>query len=108
MKNYWIERATQIIENEVRLMGPSKVADQWFAMMGPRIPTWYFEPDLDIEGFQVGWTHSIRLTRLGIEGVIRAARKYQRYDHNLCYRQESNPDDRFWVVLGEVYETDPK
>jgi hypothetical protein len=98
MKNYWIERATQIVDNEVQLMAPSATADKWFAIMGPRLPTWYFAPD--IQGFQVGWTHHIRLTRLGIEGVIRVARKYHRLEHKLCFHeQEVNPDDQFWVVM---------
>jgi hypothetical protein len=97
MKNFWIERATQIIEEEVQLLEPSSKASQWFAIMGPRLPTYYFEPE--IPGIQVGWTHSIRLTRLGIEGVIRAARKYHRYNHRLHYHQEAHPDDQFWVVL---------
>jgi hypothetical protein len=97
MKNFWIERAESIVEREVLLISTGPLANRWFAQMSPRIPTWIKDSQAK---YQVGWTHSIRLTSLGIEGVIRTARKYQRYPHALLRNMASpNSSEEFVVIL---------
>lgn len=50
-------------------------------------------------GPTVGYAVHLRVSRFGIEGVLRAPRKYHRYKYYVIYDIKNHPGEPFWLVL---------
>jgi len=103
MINFWIERSSKVLENEILLVRNSPSTKDWFNKMPSRISAIYparkklrhpthFKPI-------VGFAHHMRLTRFGIEGVFHAPRKYHRYAFYVLHDKINHPGEPFWLVL---------
>lgn len=101
MKNIWLELASKIIENEILMVkGPEtkkwfdKMPNDFRAICPPKKPmvATDFRP-------VVGYVHHMRMTRLGIEGVLHAPRKYHRCPFYVLYDILNMPEQPFWLVL---------
>lgn len=103
MKNFWIDRAMAIIETEILLVKQSAKTKKWFDLMPAKIPV--ICPEVKKltrpEHFlpQIGNVHHIRLTKLGIEAVLKIPKKYRKYSLYVLYDNNIKPNEPFWVVL---------
>jgi hypothetical protein len=102
MINYWIVRAEEIIEKEVVLIKNSGETRMWFDRMSSSIPIIYptIKPSRP-EDFtpRIGTAHHLRLTRHGIEAVLKSQRRYQRLDFYVLHDKINQPKEPFWVVF---------
>lgn len=102
MTNYWLEKASEIIETEFLFVKATPNTKMWFNKMPSRIPAIYPSNELKTpEDFEpvVGYASHFRLSHYGIEGVLHAPRKYHRYKHYVTYDMKNQPREPFWVVL---------
>jgi hypothetical protein len=100
--NYWLDRAMAVVENEVILVKQSSTTQGWFDKMPPTIPAIY--PGKKYLGYsdfspKIGLAHHLRLTRWGIEGVLKVPRKFHRYPFYVLYDKVQQPNEPFWVVF---------
>ncbi len=103
MRNFWLDRAETVIETERLLVKQSDTAQAWYGKMPSVIPMILpgqavFRIAEDF-GPRVGEVRHLRLTRMGIEGVLRAARKYHRLASYVYYDSQIQPAKPFWVVM---------
>jgi len=103
LKNYWLDRSLAVIEKEVILVKPSSSTQAWFDKMPSVIPA-CCPPSKTIKapdeyGPKVGYAHHLRMTRYGIEGVVKTARKYHRYQFYVFYNLVFQPSEPFWIVF---------
>lgn len=101
-KNYWLDRANVMVEEEVILVKQTPTTQAWFDKMPKQIPAIY--PDvkyLTINDFgpQVGIAHHMRLSKWGIEGVLKVPKRYFRMTFYVLYDKVQKPNDPFWVVF---------
>jgi hypothetical protein len=103
MINYWLHRADAIFENELVLVRNSPETKNWYDRMPTVIPVIYpdrRQPLCPSEfGPKVGIAHHLRYTRHGIEGVLKAPRKYHRLSYYVLHDKVNQPSDPFWVIL---------
>jgi hypothetical protein len=103
MRNYWLNRAETILEQEVVLVKNSTETKNWFNKMPHVLPVIYPEikqPTCPAEfGPKVGIAHHLRYTRFGIEAVLKAPRKYHRLNYYVLHDKINMPSDPFWVIL---------
>lgn len=103
MINYWLDRATTIMERELILVKTSAETKNWYDRMPSTIPVILPEkkqPSNPSEfGPKVGIAHHLRYTRLGIEAVLKAPRKYHRLNYYVLHDRANCPSDPFWVIL---------
>jgi hypothetical protein len=100
--NYWIKRALEVTENEVLLVKASPTTQDWFRKLPNRISVIYPETKLAAPedfGPRVGVAYGFRLTKFGIEGIIRAAKKFQRYQSYIYFDENNQPKEPFWVII---------
>lgn len=98
--NYWMDLSAAIIENEIILVKASSTTKHWFDRMPPKIKAIFPEnKPVHPEDFSpiVGEAHHLRLTKWGIEGVLKAPRRFHRYSNYVLYNQ--NQVEPFWVVF---------
>jgi hypothetical protein len=102
LKNFWLERALEVVETEILLVKASGNTKAWFNKMPSRIPA-IFPSNLlkTAEDYApiVGYAVHLRISRFGIEGVLRAPRKYHRYKHYVIYDLKNHPGEPFWLVI---------
>ncbi len=102
VNNYWLDRAMAVCENELILVKASPNTQDWFDKMPKQIPAIYPEIQLtDPEDFapKVGYAHHMRMTRFGIEGVLKLPKKLHKLQFHVLYAKWLRPYDPFWVVL---------
>lgn len=100
--NYWTERTDAVVEKEVLLVKASSNTSVWYNKMPVTLPI--ICPVLRVpkqpQDFtpKVGVAYHLKLSRFGIEGILKTQRKYQRYNNYVLYdiNQLNCP---FWVVL---------
>ncbi len=103
MTNYWIKRALTTLDNEILLVRQTAKTKYWYDMMPPKISAIF--PDVekpskpDEFAPKVGYVHHLRFTKLGIEAVLCAARKYHRHPYYILYDNKSYPEEPFWLIL---------
>lgn len=103
MMNHWLNRALEIIEVEKIILKQGHQSQNWYNKMPKIIPA--ICPDVlqpkSPEEFQpqVGLVHHLRLTKFGIEGVLKAPRKYHRYLSYILYDSKNKPNNPFWLIL---------
>jgi hypothetical protein len=104
MKNYWYDLGNKVTENEVLIYdGSDSVAV--FRDMPPRFPIMLL---IDEDLREVGLVHTIKLmAKLGIEGVMKCARRYHRRRHELSINKRKalpafrNARESYWLVIYE-------
>lgn len=101
MHNFWLELSSTMIEKEVILVKNNSENKYWYDKMPTMLPAIYPEKKKlsCINDFQpqVGMAHHLRLTRFGIEGVLKLPRRFHRL---LFYVLHDNQYEQpFWVVL---------
>lgn len=101
-KNYWYDRGFTVVESEVLIYEGSDAASV-FRDMPSRFPVMAWADD-DLR--EVGTVHTLRLmVKLGIEGVLKCARRYQRRRHELSVNRRTtsfrNARDPYWLVIYE-------
>lgn len=102
MINYWIERAEAIIEKEVILVKSSGETRMWFDRMPPTLPIIYTntKPTKPNEFTpKIGIAHHIKLTRFGIEAVLKSQRRYNRLNFYVIHDKINQPKEPFWVIF---------
>jgi hypothetical protein len=103
MINYWLDRALVPVENELILVKPSPTTQSWYEKMPSIIPACCPDVKIIIDsedyGQKVGHAHHLRFTKFGIEGVLKAPRKYHRYSFYVLYNNVLQPKDPFWIVF---------
>ena len=103
MINYWLIRSAAILENELILVKNSPETKNWYDKMPNVIPVIFpniKQPSCPSEfGPKVGIAHHLRYTRHGIEGILKAARKYHRLNYYVLHDRLNQPSDPFWVIL---------
>jgi len=103
MINYWLIRSESIIENELVLVRNSPETKNWYDKMPNVIPVIFpdkRQPTCPSEfGPKVGIAHHLRYTRHGIEGILKAPRKYHRLNYYVLHDKLNQPSDPFWVIL---------
>lgn len=103
MINYWLDRASAILEKEVILVKNTPETKNWYDKMPSVIPVILpskKQPDSPSEfGPKVGIAHHLRYGRHGIEGVIKIPRKYHRFNYYVLHDKINQPTDPFWVIL---------
>jgi hypothetical protein len=102
MINYWIERAEEIIEKEVVLVKNSGETRMWFDKMFSSLPIIYpnkkpSRPDEFTP--RIGSAKHLKLTRFGIEAVLKTHRKYQRLNFYVLHDKINQPHEPFWVIF---------
>lgn len=100
--NYWLDRSGAIVETEVVLVKQSASTKDWFDKMPKQIPAIASNKKiLNVNDFRpkVGHAHTLRMTRWGIEAVLIAPRKFQRYNFYVLYDQRNQPNEPFWVIF---------
>jgi hypothetical protein len=100
--NYWLVRAMTVYENEVVLVNDSPNTKNWFDKMSQTIPVIAPSAKPAIpEDFEptIGLAHHLRLTKWGIEGVLKIPRKYHRWQRYVIYDTKNQPKQPFWVIL---------
>jgi hypothetical protein len=108
MLNYWLNLANAVLENEFLLLTDNQVTRSWYMKMPPTIPA--ICPEFEILSEknhfspQVGVVHHMRLTRLGVEAILKAPKKYHRMKHEVFYDTRFTEGTPFWVVLREKCE----
>lgn len=102
--NFWLEKAYSIYENEVLLAKPgSDDLSRWYILMPNKIPVIYTEKkpivlsEQDVNNV-IGYVYYIRITKYGLEGILRTAKRYHRYHLFLTYHPASYQDP-FYVVI---------
>ena len=101
--NYWLDRSLTTIEKEVILVKTSPQTQAWFDRMPSIIPA--CNPLSKIitsqseYGPKIGQAHHLRMTKFGIEGVLKTARKFHRYHFYVFYNKIFQPSEPFWVVF---------
>ncbi len=100
MENYWIQRSLTIVESEVILVKASPTTREWFDRM-PRYLTAICPDLIPVEFFgpKIGHAYHIRLTKWGIEGILKAPRKFHRYQLFVLFDNAKQPQEPFWLVL---------
>lgn len=103
MVNYWLKRANEIIEKEVLLVRTSPDISRIWNEMPTKLPVIFtYTPkslaDEDYMG-KIGVCHTIRMCKLGIEGVLKAAKKYHRYPLFILHNLRLSRDHLYWVVV---------
>ena len=88
MKNFWIERALEVVETEMLLVKVNTNTKTWFNKMPSRIPA--ICPSTPLKTSEdytptVGYAAHLRVSRFVIEGVLRAPRKYHRLKYYVIY-----------------------
>jgi len=103
MRNYWLNRAYAIIENELVLVKNSPETKNWYDKMPNVIPVIFpdrKQPNSPSEfGPRVGIAHHLRYTKHGIEAVMKLPRKYHRLDYYVLHDKVNMPSDPFWVIV---------
>ncbi len=102
MRNYWLHRAEEIIETEVILVKNAGETRVWYEKMSNSLPIIYPEKKPrhpDEFGPQIGTAHHLRLTRHGIEAVLKSERRYQRLSFYVLHDKINQPNEPFWVVF---------
>jgi len=102
MKNYWIDRSMAIIEEELILVKSTPTTQAWYDRMPKQIPAIYpdrITPTISAFGPQIGIAHHMRLSKWGIEGVLKIPRKFFRMSFYVLYEKNQNPNQPFWVVF---------
>lgn len=103
MLNYWIERGLTPIENEVILVKSDKETKHWYEKMPSLVPVMFTESrnlrHPEDYGPKIGLAHHLRLTKFGIEAVIKAPRKCHRYPYFVIHDKINCPQSPFWVVF---------
>jgi hypothetical protein len=102
MNNYWLDRASETIEKEVILVKNSKETKMWYNKMSILIPIIapLHKPQQPGDFVpQVGVAHNLKLSRHGIEAVLKTSRKYQRFSFYVLHDKINQPLEPFWVVL---------
>lgn len=103
MINYWLDRSMALLEEEVLLVKSSPNLKKWFDKMPKALPACYSEVqvinDEEDYGPKVGLAHHLKLTKFGVEGVLKVARKYHRLERYVYYNANLRPKDPFWVVI---------
>lgn len=101
MKNFWLERALETIDTEILLVKANENIKIWFNKMPSRLPAIFpSTPLTTAESYSpiIGHAIHIRVSKFGIEGVLRAPRKYHRYKHYVIY-DINNHKEPFWLVM---------
>lgn len=104
MINFWLERSSEIIENDVLLVRDNGDIKRWHNMMPKVIPAIFNTvktktPVLSAFSNQIGSVHTIRMMKIGLEGTLEASRKYHKYPLYLLYNPKLTPKNHFWVVV---------
>jgi hypothetical protein len=102
MLNYWISRTEEIVEKEVILVKNSGETRMWFDKMAYSIPIIYPVKTPTHPGDfvpRVGTAHHLKLTKHGIEAVLKSQRRYQRLKFYVLHDKINQPSEPFWVVL---------
>lgn len=103
MINYWLDRASVIMERELVLVKSSSETKNWYDRMPSVIPVIFpntKQPMSPSEfGPKIGIAHHLRFSRHGIEGVLKAPRKYHRFSYYVLHDKVNQPTDPFWVIL---------
>lgn len=102
MINYWIHRAEEITEKEVILVKNSGETRMWFDKMFSSIPIIYpSKKPSKVEDFtpRIGTAHHLKLSRFGIEAVLKSPRKFQRLNFYVLHDKINHPNEPFWVVF---------
>lgn len=103
MINYWLHRADAVIENELILVKQTPDTKNWYDRMPNILPVIYPEMKQPASpsdfGPKVGIAHHLRYTRYGIEGVLKAPRKYHRLNYYVLHDKVNMPSDPFWLIL---------
>ena len=92
-----------LTENEIILVKPSPQTQAWFDKMPPIIPACH--PGCKLinghgdYGPKVGQAHHLRMTKFGIEGVLKTNRKYHRYRFYVLYNKVFQPAEPFWIIF---------
>ena len=104
--NYWLERSNMIIEKEVILVKPSHMNKAWLiyavhtmpSIIPAACPAVRYIHKAEDFGEKIGTAHHLRMTKFGIEAIIKVARRYLRYNY---YVLKSNliPFEPFWVIF---------
>ena len=101
--NYWLDRASAILERDLILVKNSPETKNWYDRMPTIIPVIYpdtKQPNCPSEfGPKIGIAHHLRYNRHGIEGVLKAPRKYHRLNYYVLHDKANMPADPFWVIL---------
>jgi hypothetical protein len=107
MLNHWLILANAVLENEILLLKDNLITRSWYMKMPTTIPA--ICPDVEVLSEknhfapQVGIVHHMRLTRLGIEAILKAPRKYHRMQHDVFYDTRFTEGMPFWMVLRKNY-----
>lgn len=107
MINYWVKRASEILERELLLVKQTDKTKDWFNLMPNKIKAIiglknYIISEEDFTSV-IGHVHHLRYTRLGIEGVLETSRRFQRYNHLVYYNKKLMPHDPFWLILSKKH-----
>jgi hypothetical protein len=106
MVNYWIDRAIEPIEKELILVKNAKETKHWYDRMPSLVPVMFTAQQKlkrpEDFGPKVGLAHHLRLTKFGIEAVIKAPRKYHRLPFYVIHDKVNQPETPFWVVFYKV------
>jgi hypothetical protein len=101
--NYWLDRSMATMEKELILVKQSPNTQAWFNKMPSIIPACCplskTIKSAEEYGPKVGQAHHLRMTKYGIEGVLKAARKYHRYSFYVFYNSVFKPNEPFWIVF---------
>lgn len=102
MINFWLARSEEILEKEVILVKNSNETRAWFDKMASSIPIIYpGKKPTQPESFtpKIGIAHHVKLTRFGIEAVLKTQRKYLRFHFYVLHDKINQPYNPFWVVI---------
>lgn len=103
MTNFWLERASAIVEREVVIVKNALETKSWYDKM-PNILSIFYpikkQPTSPLE-FEpkVGIANHLRYTKYGIEAVLKMPRKYHRLNYYVLYDNINRPIDPFCVIL---------
>ena len=102
MTNYWLDYSMQVVEKELILVKAAPTTHSWFEKMPSKIPVCYPAGEITGPGDygpEIGYAHHLRLTKFGIEAVLKVSRKYHRLPFYVFYNASYVPKKPFWVVI---------
>lgn len=109
VSNYWLDIANEIVEKE-RLLARTNDIDKlrrWYQQMTSSLPAIFVEkytdnPDHESLSSPIGYVHHLRIlvgNINGIEGVLKAPKKYHKHKIYLLFHPKFNPSQPFFAVL---------
>lgn len=102
MGNFWINRITELYEKETVLVKPHPSLSIWYNQMSESLPI-IAPVKQPVQASEyvpiVGRCHHMRISKWGLEGVLKMPRKFHKYEHYMIFSQKVMPQEPFWVVI---------